>query len=69
MRKSIIDLLKQDLDLVKEYNRLYKMFKENIFYSYDCNFDFITLYYAFDKNISKWKHRATYTNLDEVLEN
>lgn len=61
MRKNIFDVINKDLDLIKEYNKLYSLFmNERV-----CGI--LSLEEAFNINLKHWKYKNTYINVKEIL--
>ena len=68
MRKSIIDLLNQDLDLVKEYSKLYKLFKSEVIYRDLDGLSEYSLYDFFEYKLFNWKFKGTNSRVKEILD-
>ncbi len=61
MRKNIFDVINKDLDLVKEYNKLYNLFMNERVYGV------LSLVKIFNKNLKYWKYKKTYVSVEEIL--
>lgn len=62
MRRNIFDVINKDLDLIKEYNKLYSLFMNERVYGV------LSLAEIFNNKFRYWKYKNTYINVEEILE-
>lgn len=69
--KSIFDVLEGELNLIKDYSKLYKLLMNEQYIKPNNDNDILDISYnlqeAFDIHIEEWKYQSTYTSLYEIL--